>query len=470
MITRRYSRVEDRDTRRKGSKLFWCEKTQHFEAYDYEVLVLVLVLVLVMSFQSCCGSTRDDKRYVTPPCLVPSGSTQPGELVVEPFPVTFEGAYFPHAHIAYVAGRGPAPVILVHHNYAGLKQFDIDQACFLAKAGYVAVAVDLYPDEVLFEGAAEARYGFADRSLNSGPLADLEGVHAACRRWAPSMSDREIDALFAAFAEVDPSTGAPAVDVQHVKHRTGSFELMNQLYLDPARWRRLMARHLELAFEHPAVAANKSGAIGYCLGGQSCLEQVRGGHAVQAVVLFHGLLNSRPLTPAEPYNALRKISESEYRYEGVTGYWDAANAPIDRHTPGCRILIENGSLDRHVPPESLAEWESEMGSAPHVQWRFDNHGGADHGFALGPGVVGSRYDEDADRRSTEAMLHLFAETWPHVQQHRVECNASGTSIHLMPSAISATDSARRWWRCSNAALALATMVGFAAGVVVGTRR
>ena len=55
-------------------------------------------------------------------------------------------------------GRNLAPVVLVHHNYAGLKQFDVAQACFLARAGYVGLAEDLYVD-IHLEGAEKEAYG-----------------------------------------------------------------------------------------------------------------------------------------------------------------------------------------------------------------------------------------------------------------------------------------------------------------------
>ena len=47
-------------------------------------------------------------------------------------------------------------MVLVHPNYAGLKQFDIDQCCFLARCGYAALCVDHYKDEGI--------YTFADRN------------------------------------------------------------------------------------------------------------------------------------------------------------------------------------------------------------------------------------------------------------------------------------------------------------------
>ena len=57
-----------------------------------------------------------------------------------------------------------------------------------------------------------------------------------------------------------------------------------------------MQAYLDLANEHHAVRSGLAAAIGYCFGGQCLLEQVRAGHALQAVVSFHGLLQSRYVT------------------------------------------------------------------------------------------------------------------------------------------------------------------------------
>ena len=50
-----------------------------------------------------------------------------------------------------------------------------------------------------------------------------------------------------------------------------------------------MKANLDMAFAHPAVEAGLAAAIGYCFGGQACIEQVRAGHQLQAIVSFHGL-------------------------------------------------------------------------------------------------------------------------------------------------------------------------------------
>mgnify|MGYP000070412543 CR=1 FL=1 len=128
----------------------------------------------------------------------------------------------------------------------GLKQFDIDQAVFLARRGYVGFAVDTYEET--------ERYSFEDRNITTedGP----EKIKA---------------------------------------HYAGAISAWNNLLLKPRKWRALLRKYLDTAFEHPAVASGQAGAIGYCAGGQAVLEHVRNGDPIQAGVTFHGLLNSRPL-------------------------------------------------------------------------------------------------------------------------------------------------------------------------------
>ena len=89
---------------------------------------------------------------------------------MEDFPVTFEGYTYPHGKIAYIAGRDPVPVVMIHPNYAGAKQFDTDQACFLARCGYAAVVVDHYKETDLVGVGGD--YPYTDRD----PRRDLHAV------------------------------------------------------------------------------------------------------------------------------------------------------------------------------------------------------------------------------------------------------------------------------------------------------
>lgn len=313
--------------------------------------------------------------YRTPQCLQIAPVAGEGDLVVDKFPLTYEGYTYQHSRIVYVKGRPKSPVVLVHPNYAGLKQFDIDQACFLAKVGYVGLAVDLYRDE--------PAYAFRDR---------------------------------------EPSRDGSREEVKqrYIRHIKGAFAAMNDLLLTPKRWRGLMEAYVQTAFTHPAVRSGLAGGIGYCFGGQCLLEQVRAGHPLQAVVSFHGLLQSRPLRPrsSDGRPSGRLTAEEFAKDVDVAG---------NNYNTSCKVLIENGDLDDHVPPESVEEWKKEM-DAHGIDWRFHNHFRAKHGFALAPGVVFSGYNEAADRRSTLSMLSLFAEVWPDFQQFPVEANACGTKL------------------------------------------
>ena len=50
--------------------------------------------------------------------------------------------------VAPAAAPGRRPLVLVVHNYQGLKFFDVDVAEYLARVGYVGLAVDMYGDRV----------------------------------------------------------------------------------------------------------------------------------------------------------------------------------------------------------------------------------------------------------------------------------------------------------------------------------
>mmetsp|Transcript_57718 Transcript_57718/g.122786 ORF Transcript_57718/g.122786 Transcript_57718/m.122786 type:complete len:370 (+) Transcript_57718:105-1214(+) len=314
-----------------------------------------------------------------------ASETTTGRLVVEDFHVTFEGYTYRHGKIAYVEGRPPAPIVMVHPNYAGLKQFDIDQASFLARVGYVGVAIDI------LEESPEYRY-----------------------------EDRNPDRSVAPFPENINSSidGDAGMHELSKRHFFGAFKTTNALLLNPKKLRALIYACLTKAREHPAAHKEFAGSIGYCLGGQTCLEQVRAGHDIQGIVTFHGLLQSYPFinlfTPE-----MRRMTPEEYQKD--------LNVPPNTYNSKCKVLIENGAIDDHVPLESVDQWMKEM-DANNIDWRFENHARTPHGFALARGVWSHCYMEDADRRSTLSMLSFFAELWPQFPQYPVECNACGTKL------------------------------------------
>lgn len=301
--------------------------------------------------------------------LLEAQATNAGELVIEEFPLSYNGYTYTHSRIAYVTGRGPVPVVLVYPNYAGLKQFDVDVAAFLARCGYVGLAVDLYKD-------VPGEYTFADRNPHRDASADIIK-----------------------------------------RHRSGSSRAMDDLLRAPKDWRVLMHAYLAAAFAHLAVSDGLAGAIGYCLGGQCVLEHVRAGHLLQAVVSFHGVYHSRPRHAKED----RRLTKEEFEGE--------VDLAVDAYGSACRVLVEHGDHDTRDGRDgaSIAAWKEEM-DAVGVDWRFNNHARTPHGFALAPGVWSNAYTESSDRRSTLAMLSLFSETWPAFPQYAVEANACGTVL------------------------------------------
>ena len=148
-------------------------------------------------------------------------------------------AYLGHL-VAPPEDVGPRPLVLVIHNYQGLKFFDVDVAEYLARVGYVGLAIDVYGDIV--------------------PPAE---------RVFPADPGRVHDFQKKCFE------GLVAMDHDH--------EL----------FRALLGEWLQAGFAHPAVdEATPAGAIGYCFGGMAVIECVRGGLNVGGVVSFHGLLQT----------------------------------------------------------------------------------------------------------------------------------------------------------------------------------
>ncbi len=118
--------------------------------------------------------------------------------------------------------------------------------------------------------------------------------------------------------------------------------------------------------------------IGFCMGGQAALELAREGAPVEAVVSFHGLLNTD--MPAEP----GKVS--------------------------ARILVCHGDADPMVPRQQVLKFWEEMDHAG-ADWHFHSYAGVKHGFT-NPAPndnPATDYDASADRQSWAAMLSLFDE-------------------------------------------------------------
>ena len=157
-----------------------------------------------------------------------------------------------------------------------------------------------------------------------------------------------------------------------------SRELAAAIRPEPEVFRRRTREAIRAAASLPEAEGLPMLAIGFCLGGFAVLELAREGAPLEAVVSFHGLLNTD--LPAEP----GKVS--------------------------ARILVCHGDADPMVPRSQVMAFWEEMDAAG-ADWHFHSYSGVKHGFT-NPGPVHNPavgYDASADRQSWAAMLELFAE-------------------------------------------------------------
>ena len=149
---------------------------------------------------------------------------------------------------------------------------------------------------------------------------------------------------------------------------------------DPLVYRRRLRAALKALATLPEAQGLPFAAIGFCMGGQAALELARDGAPLEAVVSFHGLLDTG--LPAEP--------------GAITA----------------RILVCHGDADPMVPrSQVLAFWE-EM-DATQANWHFHSYSGVKHGFT-NPAPTenpATAYDASADLQSWAAMLELFDEVF-----------------------------------------------------------
>lgn len=157
---------------------------------------------------------------------------------------------------------------------------------------------------------------------------------------------------------------------------------IGELHADPERTRSLGTAGLEILRAQLRTDPARLAAIGFCFGGTLALELARGGADLKAVVGFHAGLGT-----ARPEDA--------------------------RNIRG-KILALIGADDPIVDREQRRAFEEEM-TAGGVDWVLTVYGGAEHSFtrpgAETVGMPGIRYHEPTNRRSWQAMVDLFAETF-----------------------------------------------------------
>lgn len=165
--------------------------------------------------------------------------------------------------------------------------------------------------------------------------------------------------------------------------------------------RQLLRRRARAALEElrssDRVDENRIAAIGYCFGGTTVLELARGGADLDAVVSFHGGL-------------------------------DTPN-PADAEAIRARVLVCHGARDPHVPSEQVLDFWKEMNAAD-VDWQMNIYADAVHAFTNPDAGTdpsdGAAYHVEAARRSWIAMKVLFADT---IGVPRNEVN-DGTGVRI----------------------------------------
>ncbi len=142
---------------------------------------------------------------------------------------------------------------------------------------------------------------------------------------------------------------------------------------------RVLAGLAELR-RQPQVDTGRLAAIGYCFGGTTVLELARSGADLRGVVSFHGGLDT-PL-------------------------------PATAGQIRAKVLALHGADDPFVPPAQVAAFQDEMRKAG-ADWQMVYYSGAVHSFTNPDSgndpKKGAAYNEQADRRSWEAMKLFFAE-------------------------------------------------------------
>ena len=139
----------------------------------------------------------------------------------------------------------------------------------------------------------------------------------------------------------------------------------------------MVTRHLKAIW---ALTMRRRGRDRACFGGTTVLELARDGADIAGVVSFHGGLQTP--TPGDAKNIRGKV------------------------------LVLHGADDPLVPPTEVLLFEEEMRKA-RVDWQMIVYGNAVHSFtnpAAGDDPIReAAYNEQADKRSWEAMKNFFQE-------------------------------------------------------------
>jgi dienelactone hydrolase len=134
--------------------------------------------------------------------------------------------------------------------------------------------------------------------------------------------------------------------------------------------------------EHKTTDKNHIAAIGYCFGGGIVLEMARSGMDLDAVVSFHGSLNTQ--------------------------------SPAKKGKVKAKVLVCHGEADPFVKPDAVTAFKQEMTNAT-VDYQFNSYPDAKHAFTNPAATekgkqfnIPIEYNEAADKQSWEDMKVFLA--------------------------------------------------------------
>lgn len=173
---------------------------------------------------------------------------------------------------------------------------------------------------------------------------------------------------------------------KHAATTEEALQLMLPLFLDRTLLRKRINAAVDVLRNHPLVDAREIGAIGFCFGGMTVIELLRGGAPVKGVVSFHGLLGWHFANFTAP-----KVANAQK----ISG----------------KLLILHGYKDPFVTPEEIVAVQKEFNDAG-VDWEMDIYGQAVHAFANPEATDekgGVLYHPVIAERAGSAMLRFFKE-------------------------------------------------------------
>ncbi|ABC23572.1 dienelactone hydrolase family protein [Rhodospirillum rubrum] len=252
------------------------------------------------------------------PAGLGAGASAPAQAAIVEKPVAYsvDGTAFEGVLVYDDAVATPRPPVLMVPNWFGVSAAAIAQAGEIAGRDYVVLVADVY-----------------GKTLRPTTAEQAGAAAGALRADRPRLRARANAALDALLAQAG---GAP-------------------------------------------MATGKVAAIGFCFGGGTVLELARSGRPLDAVVSFHGNLD----TP-------RPEDMTKAQVKGV--------------------LVLHGAADPFVPPAQVDGFLAEM-KATKLDWQLVSFGNAVHSFtdpeANDPGK--SQYDETTAKRAFALMRAFFDE-------------------------------------------------------------